>query len=321
MALLVTDVLIQAKQNNWDKEKTMTQIAHAFINDLDDRQYGWAAPYRAPGNACLAGVRTIKKRASLRTTQRSIHPSYFDYIIKDDPEKAQFYKSFFLALHALQNRPAIRWWDTQKISAGGCGSVMRAFPFGLLFHDEPEKAALWAAEHSKLTHGAPLALAASAAMARGVAHALNGETREDIIHAMIQSAGHYDEVTAHKMMRAYNYAMQAQQLLTKLGLPIKQAFKNRSFRALHEKVFHEFEGWAAHDAIAATVYVFALFSEDIRSAFYVGVHTPGDSDSIAAMSGALIGAYSGDLPDKSMMNSIEDRQRLEKTAQHINALL
>ena len=46
---------------------------------------------------------------------------------------------------------------------------MRAYPFGLVFADDPARAEAWSIAHSKLTHRDPIALAACAAMAVGTA--------------------------------------------------------------------------------------------------------------------------------------------------------
>jgi ADP-ribosylglycohydrolase len=51
--------------------------------------------------------------------------------------------------------------------------------------------------------------------------------------------------------------------------------------------------WAAHEAIAAAVYVFARHPDDPRAAILEGANTPGDSDSIATLTGALAGARTG----------------------------
>ena len=281
MALLVCETLVNAKQANWDLETTMSELAHAFIRDLN-QDYGWAAGFRAPGNACLNGVLLLQQRASKK------------------------------------NAP--RWWDVKASQAGGCGSVMRAFPFGLIFYDNPEKAKHWAVEHSKLSHGHPIALAACAAMAVGTAQAVEGlKNHHAIISAMIEAAKEYDPTTAQKMRTAVDYAKKAQTLLEHCGGSIEKAFLDKNFKAFHKKVFNEFQGWAAHDAIAATVYVFALFPNDIKAALYVGVHTPGDSDSIAAMSGSLIGAYANSH-DELLQQEIEDAQWIETLAQKIDAL-
>jgi ADP-ribosylglycohydrolase len=64
------------------------------------------------------------------------------------------------------------WPEAGGENAGGCGWVVRAYPFGVMFHADPAKAEAWAVEHSKMTHRAPLALAACASMTRA---ALGGE--------------------------------------------------------------------------------------------------------------------------------------------------
>jgi ADP-ribosylglycohydrolase len=51
--------------------------------------------------------------------------------------------------------------------------------------------------------------------------------------------------------------------------------------------------WAAHEAIAAAVYIFARHPDDPRAAILEGANTPGDSDSIATLAGALTGARAG----------------------------
>ena len=60
-------------------------------------------------------------------------------------------------------KEGVPWPQAGGKNAGGCGSVMRAYPFGLIFHDDLERAERWAALHSSPTHRDPIALAACAA--------------------------------------------------------------------------------------------------------------------------------------------------------------
>jgi ADP-ribosylglycohydrolase len=281
MAKLVMKVLIESKEHNWNLNETMWNIAtsfiaDAFVVDSNGLKLGWIAPFRAPGNACIAGVKQ-------------------------------------LCINLGENGQPCRMsplpWDVLAYDAGGCGSVMHAHPFGLVFADNPEKAALWAAEHSKLTHGDPMALAACAAMATGTAYAVQGKTPDYIVGKMIAAANRYDAVTANKINSAYMLAQQAKDLRKPFG-DIFQAYKNPQFRAFNDHVFSTFLGWAAHDAIAATVYAFVLSPDNVMEAIYLGVHTPGDSDSIASMAGALVGARVGveQLPQELVVgleNSVE----------------
>lgn len=286
MALVVCQTLIKSSKQHLDLEPTMGNIAQAFIEDFNNQKYGWAAPFRAPGMACLKGVKTLKALPSGKRTTG--------------------------------------WWNTHADQAGGCGSVMRAFPFGLVFAHDPHKAQRWAVEHSKITHGHPLALAACAAMATGVAHALSGSKKNVVTEHMIKAAQSYHLPTADKMRKALSYAQHAKELIRKASPcdPFAETshpfdrtvlLKNPFYKAFHGKVFAEFAGWAADDAIAGALYIFELFSHDFESAVYLSVHTPGDSDSIAAMSGALIGAFTHKpLP---ISDTLEDEKLLEACAQ------
>jgi ADP-ribosylglycohydrolase len=269
MAKLVMKELIKARENNWSLNQAMDALANSFVEDSQDITWGWSAPFRSPGRACHAGVKELSQRLSAK-------------------KYAQLFPN---------------WWDVEAKDAGGCGSVMRAHSFGLVFSDDPEKAALWAAEHSKLTHGHPIALASCAAMANGVAYAVQGKDSECIINKMISAACKYDVVTADKIAQAYEYGQKALILRAK-HKTLFDAYKNSEFRVFNDKVFSTFPGWAAHDAIAATVYAFVLSSGNVMEAIYLGVHTPGDSDSIASMVGALVGAMVGakELPADLIAN-------------------
>jgi len=275
MALLVLSELINSRKNNWSIDKTMDAIARSFVADMHDKK-GWTMPDRAPGNACIKNVKELEKR------------------VKEGTENWQV--SWWNPFTWLRSY----WWDVQDTQAGGCGSVMHAHPFGLVFADNPQKAEEWSAQHSKSTHSAPIALAACAAMAAGTAYALQHKDPEFILQKMVEAARRYDKTTAQMIERAIKYAKEGKS---------------------SEDVFKEFQGWAAHDAIAATAYIFAISHDDLKKAIYLGVHTPGDSDSIASMAGALVGAYTENkqLPEE-WIETIEDGALLKRKAKDVALL-
>jgi ADP-ribosylglycohydrolase len=166
----------------------------------------------------------------------------------------------------------VHWSEAGGETAGGCGTVMHAYPFGLLFYDDPAKAEHWAVEHSKLTHRDPIALAACAAMAVGMVQVLDGANVEKVIRKMIAAADRYSPKTAIMMQQAADEARGGIEPLITLD---------------------RLRGWAAHEAIAAAVYIFARHADDPRAAILEGANTPGDSDSIATLAGVLVGARCG----------------------------
>ncbi len=164
------------------------------------------------------------------------------------------------------------WSEGGEPGAGGCGSVMRAYPFGLVFAADPDRAGEWAARHSALTHRHPMAVAACAAMARATALALAGEPHGDVLASLSEAAARRDEPTAAMIREAIAAAAD--------GEP-------------PERALARLEGWRADEAIAAAAYVVARHPEDPRAAILEGANAPGDSDSIATLAGALAGARHG----------------------------
>jgi len=169
-------------------------------------------------------------------------------------------------------RSGVGWREAGGPSDGGCGSVMRAYPFGLLFYDDIERAEHWAVEHSYMTHGDPIALAACAAMAVGVAHEVRGSTPATVLSSMVEAAGRHDPGTA-KMA--------------------EDALADADAGAEPEDVLGRLQGWAAHEAIAGAMFVVARHERDLRGALLEGANAAGDSDSIATLAGALLGARLG----------------------------
>lgn len=169
-------------------------------------------------------------------------------------------------------RAGVPWREAGGADDGGCGSVMRAYPFGLLFYDDIERAEHWAVEHSRMTHQHPIALAACAAMAVGIVHEIHGTAPAAVLSAMVDASGRYDAGTATMAEKAVDDA---------------------SAGADPVEVLERLQGWAAHEAIAAAMFVVARHEHDPRGALLEGANADGDSDSIATLAGALLGARLG----------------------------
>lgn len=213
---------------------------------------------------------------------------------------------------------------------GGCGSVMRAWPLGLIFSNDIPLIKHLANQQSIITHRHPMARAACAAMAVGTACALKDMPVESIVNEMICAAAEFDEeeklykpkaitlgdsieynpkliaqnelLTSDMIKYAYHMALQGKTPDLILGT---HNLKQSNYRSPKGFLL----GWAADEAVAAAVYVFARHSSDLQKAIIEGVNTPGDSDSIAALAAALVGAYSG---IESLDKAGFDYSRLEK---------
>ena len=191
----------------------------------------------------------------------------------------------------------VRWSEAGGATAGGCGSVMRAYPFGLVFAGDLHRAERWAVAHSRLTHGDPIALAACAAMAVGMARVVRGETLDVVLSEMVAAACRYCAKTAAMVATAIHEA--------RTGVS-------------PEVTLQRLQGWAAHEAIAAAAYVFARHPDDPGAAILEGANTPGDSDSIATLAGALVGARCGALAlPEAWVRDLERAEELRDLALEI----
>jgi ADP-ribosylglycohydrolase len=187
------------------------------------------------------------------------------------------------------------WSEAGGEKAGGCGSVMRAYPFGIVFGADTDRAERWAVEHSKLTHRDPIAFAACAAMAVGTSLLLNGANVTVATAEMVGAACRYSPRTAEMIARAIDDARSGVQ---------------------PEVTLDRLRAWSAHEAIAAAVYVLERHPNNMREAILEGANTPGDSDSIASIAGALVGAHAGTMSlPLDWVQDLERSDELQRLAQ------
>ena len=264
MTIPLFKVLIEARQNNFDVNTTMDKYARFLVVDMRTK-HGWSEIGRRIGHECEKRVIKLKSKIN----------NWFE---TSDRE----------------------WWAVGKGSkageegeGGGCGSLMRVHPCGLVFAHDPKKAEEYAVAQSTLTHSHPFALAACAALAVGTVLVLRDEDPNKTVETMIKVAEKYDKKTAGYMEDAFSQALD----------------KKGEFQSVDEaitgsqKFYMRYKGLVAHEAIAAIVYAFTLYPDDVKSAILLSANTPGDSDSIASMTGAFVGArtgFSGQLLDEDL---------------------
>lgn len=182
--------------------------------------------------------------------------------------------------------------DFVEETGGGCGAVMRSAPYGWMFPTNSKAAAVWAAKHACMTHGASIGQASSAALAFAVSALLHDQADPyEVICRTITVAQGYSEHTARMIAEAAYLAISRTKTDT--------------------EVLDQFRGWAGHEAIAAGVYCFLRHPHAFSASILLAVNSPGDSDSIGAITGALSGAFLGhDLIPENWIEGIEKRDQL-----------
>jgi ADP-ribosylglycohydrolase len=209
----------------------------------------------------------------------------------------------------------VSWREAGVVGGGGCGAAMRSAPYGWLHPGEPEKAAEIAAEHAQMTHRLAMAQASAAAVAAGVSVALVTEVSTGtgdsdvqdpwmpIAVAMVDAAMAYDHGTARMLLQAINAATQEVSPVT---------------------VLDKWRGWAGHEAVAASLYclLYPTSRFSYESAVLLAVNSPGDSDSLGCIAGAIHGALFGvDAVRPDWIARIEKTEYLGQLASRFAASL
>ncbi len=181
----------------------------------------------------------------------------------------------------------------------GCGTVMRAAPFGLAY-PAPEQAFQSAVCDGALTHGHPLGYLSSgglALMVREIVHgAAEGERLEEVL---LRGAARGDEEFRALMLPDVRRAVE---------LALDPSISDL------DGVHALGEGWVAEEALYIAVFCAVRHQDDFAAALRASVNHKGDSDSTGAVCGNLLGAWLGregveaafDLQDLELRDVIED---------------
>lgn len=196
------------------------------------------------------------------------------------------------------------YWRTAGVDSGGCGTAMRSMAYGIRFHNDIELAAEWAAQHALMTHRNPMAQAAAAAVAVGVAMLVIKDRPRPaydnfLTGVMLGVVARYDTKTAELLHQAAT-----------------------SPQADPYDILDKWRGWAGHEAVAASLWCFLQHPCDYEKAVLLAVNSPGDSDSLGAITGALVGAGVGlsGIP-KRWVEQVEDTEGLRDLGERIYARL
>ena len=154
----------------------------------------------------------------------------------------------------------------------GCGTVMRAAPYGLM-PGSREAAMERAAADAALTHGHPLAWGSSAWLAA-------------CVHALVHGQG-MDGLEEIRLPRKLDPEGSLQSLVQKAIALAGEAVPD--LEAIHTLG----EGWVAEEALAIALFCALRHRDDFAAAIRAAVNHKGDSDSTGAICGNILGAFLG----------------------------
>jgi len=190
-------------------------------------------------------------------------------------------------------RSGIPWNRAARLLYGGAGSfgngaAMRVAPIGLLFYDDPERIREIAYKSAELTHTHTLGKEGAAVQAYAVALAVQTEK------GRLNPEGFIEKLIRYTQNNVYR------EKLLKAKALLARGKEGDVIRILGNSV-------EAFNSVPTAIFCFARNHEDYAKAVLYAVKLGGDTDTIAAMTGAVAGAYHGEeeIPESW-------KQKLEK---------
>lgn len=155
-----------------------------------------------------------------------------------------------------------------------CGPVIRVAPVGLIENEEDVFDV--GCRVGAITHGHPTAYLASGALATLIFYLVEGCTLEESLEKVIERLKGYEE--SEECILAIEQAIEK----AKKGDPSP------------EKVESFGDGFFAKDALAMGIYCSLCYPNDFTKAITLAINQSGNSNSAAAITGNILGAYLGD---------------------------
>lgn len=191
-------------------------------------------------------------------------------------------------LMAVQNLSSGKHWSESGIAGSyGNGTAMRAAPFGIYFRNDLQSLVAICKIDSAITHASEDAEAGSIAIALAAAHAVNDDT-EDLLERI-------SEKLPDSKVKALVYSLGS--LINSDKISPQQALRVLGTKA------------NVRETVPAALYCFLKF-DNYHEAILTAIKAGGDTDTTAAIVGALFGAkLSMKGIDKSFY-SVEDFDKL-----------
>lgn len=214
------------------------------------------------------------------------------------------------ALENLKN--GAPWYESGELGALGNGTAMRIAPLGVFYREEPSKLMKYAKLDAIITHDSHEAQQGSIAMAMAISLLLNGVKKEEVlegIRRILNPSRVLDNLnlmswdpprpvnkTIHDTLKNKDYN--------------RELDRNGGNRIISQLILGN--KYTVIEAVARSFYVF-ICTRSFEEAMELAIRGGGDTDTVAAMVGALCGAHYGleGIPE-SYITPLEDHDRILK---------
>jgi len=187
---------------------------------------------------------------------------------------------------ARKLRDGVHWKESGKPNGNGCGTVMRVHPVGLLYAKHPELLKQVAWNQGFATHQGERTNEGAVLCAYMIGRLFLGDAWQDVV------ADVRELVKVPSLKAMVELALDPE-------VPI-------------ETKLDKLRGWDGGEAFAAALACFVEFPNDFEAAVRRAVNSPGDSDSLGCITGALAGAHLGiEAIPARWLEQVEGRAELE----------
>ncbi|MBD3230322.1 MAG: hypothetical protein GF329_19240 [Candidatus Lokiarchaeota archaeon] len=208
-------------------------------------------------------------------------------------------------------------------NSGGNGTAMRVSPIGLFYNQKEELPLLkkYAKESSILTHDHWAASAGALTVARAVAYVLNNKKidKDDLIDTLVSfiNEPEFKEFPRH-LKNLKNY----------FDMPVKDALKDLGLKGVKEPYIEIFNAPSIKGkgvisgytlpTVLCSLYAFLLSPSDYIKSVKEVIIGGGDTDTTAAICGAISGAYNGfeSIPE-NLVDNLKDKDIIYSTAEKL----
>lgn len=300
------------------------------------RAYGKSGERRMPMPALftddtqmtIAVARALGMCESLHPHELAWHlrVEFVRWMKKDEPRAPGM--TCMQAVRKLDRR--IRWQDATVAKSKGCGANMRVAPTAFL---ADESIALGASQlQAAMTHGHPTALAATELTALAIRWAAGADRLQELPGRLLNhvarqvNENRYNATWLGKLAQRrwteYGWDADTMRGWLEAGAAVERAARYAAKPGMPDDVCAVVgDGWAADNALAAGLYYALRFWDNPVLAISEASRTSGDSDSIASITGAIVGAFHGeDAWPLHWRQVIERRDDIEMSIEITHAL-
>lgn len=246
-----------------------------------------------PGRGLSAGDYTDDTQLTIALAESIIHSG--DFYPGDFAKRIAEWKDYaigagFTCMYVATRLSQGVDWRASGLGSAGCGSAMRALPIGLLDIFQPKKLKRDAEESSLITHSDPRAIAGTIAIAYATSLSVR-ESRikgKEMLFKIRDFVGHTSTEFYEAMSNTIKYdRMNIQKALALIGT----------------------SGYVV-ETVNASLYIASQVSS-FQEGIIEAVNAGGDTDSIGAMTGGILGAKYGyeDIPSKWSAR-VQNRNRI-----------